>query len=92
MVPLEKLALLERQLTQMIELIKRLQTEKKTLREQVNNLSEQNRQLTRDLEQGHQQIDSLAQLTEENQRFQEERGQVYAKLETMLKGLEGLEI
>ena len=89
--PLEKLGVLEQRVTQMIEFVKDLQDQKRSLEEQVSELNNTVQIMTQDLEHGRQELDSLAQIQEENQRFQEERGQVYAKLETMLSGLEGIE-
>ncbi len=90
--PLEKLGLLEQRVTQMIELVKDLQVQKRSLEGQVAELTNQVQVMTRDLENSHQEVNSFTQLKEENQRFQEERGQVYAKLETMLSGLDGIGI
>lgn len=92
MMPLEKLDLLEKQVTQMIELVKKLQSDKRGLEEEINQLNSQLQTMSLELELSHDKINSLAQTKEENERFQTERGQVYAKLETMLRGLEEIVI
>ncbi len=88
--PIEKLGLLEQRVTQLIEMIKGLQANKGALEEQVTQLTNQLQITTQELEHYRQESIALSQVTEENQRFQEERGQVYDKLEKMLNGLEGI--
>ncbi len=92
MMPLEKLGLLEQRVTQMIELVKNLQARKSSLEGQVTELTNQVQVMAQDLGNSQQELNSFTQLKEENQRFQEERGQVYAKLEAMLSGLDGIGI
>lgn len=90
--PMEKLNLLEQRVTQMVELINGLQSQKKSSEEQTVKLNSQIKEMTQELDKRYQEINTLNQIKEEHQRFVEERGQVYAKLESMLKGLEGIDV
>ncbi|MBI5789744.1 MAG: hypothetical protein HZA78_12915 [Candidatus Schekmanbacteria bacterium] len=89
---MEKLNLLEQRVTQMVELINGLQSQKKSSEEQTVKLNSQIKEMTQELDKRYQEINTLNQIKEEHQRFVEERGQVYAKLESMLKGLEGIDV
>ncbi len=86
--PIEKLGLLEQRVTQLVEMLKGLQAQKGTLEEQVVQLTNQIETMAQESEHYRQENSTLNQVKEENQRFQEERGQVYAKLEHMLNGLD----